>query len=104
MASVDDVKFAVWQPSLEVLGVAERHNRVSAASDDLHGRLYLRQDISEDLKLSGVRLHIPNRFRESIAFVRRQVVLAGRIGDPVVLERLDHAFDDPNTLQRDCVG
>src|SRR5262249_13918524 len=94
VSGVEQVKFAVRQAFVEVLGVDRRDDRVSEAGDDLHGRLDLGQDITECFELDGIRLHVAHRFCESIAFERGQVILASRIAEDVALERLDHAIDD----------
>src|SRR5687768_13966680 len=81
VAAVDQVKFAVRQSFVEILGIDGRDDQVSAASNDLHRCLYLRQDISEYFKLRRVGLHVTDRLSESIAFVRSQTVLASGVAE-----------------------
>src|SRR5262249_34881520 len=94
VAGVDHAEVAVWQAVAEILRVDERHNCICATCDDLHGSLYLRQEVPQRFKLCWIRLHVAYRFRESIALERGQVVLASSVADHVALERLDHAIDD----------
>src|SRR5262249_3446162 len=51
MAGVDQVKLAVWQPLVEKLSIDGRDDHVSAAGNDLHGRLNLRQGVAQHLEL-----------------------------------------------------
>jgi len=50
------MKLAVRQSFVEILGVDGRDDHVSAAGNDLHRRLYVRQDTSEYFKLRRVGL------------------------------------------------
>ncbi len=93
MAGVDKVKLAVRQPFVEVFRVDEWYNWVSAARDNLHGCLYVRQQGLQCFKLRRVRLHVADRVCESIALVRSEVVLASGIGDLVALERPERTHD-----------
>jgi hypothetical protein len=69
VGTVEQMKFAVRQTFVEIFGVDGRHHHISAAGNDLHGRLYLRPEISEHYKVHTVSLHVRDRLRESIAFV-----------------------------------
>ena len=40
------MNFAVRQPFVKILGIYRRDYRVSAAGNDLDGRMYLRQNVS----------------------------------------------------------
>ena len=84
---------------MEILGVDGWDDRVSAASNDLPGRLYVRQDISEYFKLRRVALDVTDRLCESIAFVRSQVVLASGVAERIALERVDRALDDRTSTE-----
>jgi hypothetical protein len=89
----------VRQSFVEILGVDGWDDRVSAARKDLHGRLYVRQDISEYFKLRRVGLDVTDRLCESIAFVRSQVVLASGVAERIALERVDRALDDRTSTE-----
>src|SRR5215471_8477302 len=88
------MKFAVRQSFVEILSIDRRNNRVSAAGNDLHRRLYARQNISEYFKLGRVRLNVAHRFRESIAFERGQIVLACRVTEHIAFDLMNHLLDD----------
>ena len=88
------MKIAARQLCVQILGVDRRDNRISTAGNDPHGRLNVRQYISERFKLRGVRLHVADRLGESSSLVRSQVVLASGVAEYVALERLDHALEN----------
>jgi hypothetical protein len=50
MGGVQQMKFAVRKPFVEILGVDRRDDGVSATGNDLHGRRDVRQQISEYFK------------------------------------------------------
>src|ERR1700679_1667626 len=65
MAGVDRVELAVGQPLVEKLGVYRRHRRIMRAGEDLHRRLYLRQEDREGRKLGRVASHVAHRLDEA---------------------------------------
>src|SRR5262249_40826889 len=94
MAGIEQMKFAVLQPLMEIFGVDGRDDRVPATRDDLHGRQDVWENISKEFELRRVGLRVGNRFRESMAFVRCQVVLAGGLAGCIALQRLNRPLDD----------
>src|SRR6266581_3436575 len=79
---------------MEELGVGWWDRRVPAASDDLHRRPYLGQQVAQDRKLGRVGAHVAHRFDEPVALVGRQVILADRVGKRVPLDAGQRAGDD----------
>src|SRR5216684_3827527 len=97
MADIQDVKLIVGQPLVQVFAVAERHQFVTTAVDDLDWRLDLRQKFLEERQFLRITAHIPHRLHEPIPFVGLEIVLAHFVGKFVVL--VTHieciADDDP---------
>src|SRR6266851_8647644 len=97
MADIQDVKRIVGQPLVQVFAVAERHQFVTTAVDDLDWRLDLRQKFLEERQFLRITAHIPHRLHEPIPLVGLQIVLAHFVGKFVVL--VTHieciADDDP---------
>src|SRR5262249_32726185 len=94
MAGVEQMKFAERQAFVEIFGVNGWYHDVSAAGNDLHGRLYFWQGISQDFKLRRVSLHVANRLGESISIVRSEIVFSSRVAQHITFERLHRALDD----------
>jgi len=76
------------------LGVDWRHRRVSPPGDDLHRRLYLRQQVAQYRKLGRVGAHVAHRLDHPVAFVGRQVILADGVGQRVLLDAGERAGHD----------
>jgi hypothetical protein len=76
------------------LGVDWRHRRVSPPGDDLHRRLYLRQQVAQYRKLGRVGAHVAHRLDHPVAFVGRQVILADGVGQRVPLDAGERAGHD----------
>src|SRR5262249_35111169 len=92
--AIDQMKFTVRQPFVEICGINWRHGPVSATVDNLHWCLYLRQNFAQFFEFRRIGPHVTHRFCESIAFVRREVVRSSGIADDITLELLNYVLDD----------
>ena len=94
MTGIKDVELAVGEPCVQELAVARRDEPVAATGDDLDGGCDVNESFGEDGEVRWVAAHVGRRLDEPAARVRREVVLAYRVGQGVPLDALKGRGDD----------
>src|SRR3984885_9476840 len=94
MTGINDVELAVGEPCVQELAVARRDEPVVATGDDLDGGCDVTESFGEDGEVRWVAAHVGRRLDEPAARVRREVVLAYRVGQGVPLDALKGRGDD----------
>jgi hypothetical protein len=91
---VEDVELAAGQPAVQELGVDRRHRRVARASNDLHRRLDLGQQVAQGGEFGRVGADVTHRLGHPVTLIRSQVVLADGVGKRVALDAGQRTGDD----------